>query len=358
MSLNGGQHRHPGSCILFESPDHSTVLLDIPCSIEEAQVLPGQVAKRRIISSNPIEAPWITPEPKNKNLGQSTWPSSAIAELMTLESVKTALRDVKHSYKGPWCLPRVSTDASNPSDDIPQPDQARKRKQTHPGVEDVGVALGPLIPERSHHLLGTIESQRETFLANSPMFDLIVLDPPWPSRSVRRKQNSYTIAYGMQEARDLLGQIPVASHLKADGLVAVWVTNKAAVADLLTSPNGIFSEWGLEPVGEWIWLKITSSGDPVIDIESQWRKPWERILLARKRGCTMRAPIPTKVIMGVPDTHSRKPNLRPLFEGILPENYSGLEVFARNLTAGWWSWGNEVLFFQQKHHWIEAIDDK
>ncbi|KAI0171857.1 MT-A70 family [Hypoxylon sp. FL1284] len=358
MVLNRDPHRQPGSCVLFESPDHSTVLIDIPCSIEEAQVLPGQTVKKRIISADPIRMPWQIPEPKNGDFSQLASPSSAIAELMTLESVKAALQVIKTSYAGSWLLQRVLKDARAPGDDSPQRSKARKRKQPDPSAEAVDAAPVPLIPEQSRYLSGTIESQRGRFLAESPMFDLIVLDPPWPSRSVRRKQNSYATAHGMQEAGDLLRRIPVASRLKEDGLVAVWVTNKAAVSDLLTSPNGVFSGWGLELVGEWIWLKITSSGEPVIDIESQWRKPWERILLGRRRGSTTKTSISTKVIIGVPDIHSRKPNLRPLFNGILPRDYTGLEVFARNLTAGWWSWGNEVLYFQQRHHWKEVTDDE
>ncbi|KAI1769491.1 MT-A70-domain-containing protein [Hypoxylon sp. FL1150] len=357
MSHDGDHHCRPGSCILFKSQDQSTVLIDIPRSIEEAQVLPGQIVKRRIISSSPIKTPWKTPEPKNKDLVQSTSASSAIAELMTLQSVKAALQDVEHNYKGPWCLPRLSRNANDFNDDDSQLNDTRKRKQTDPVGVTVDTAPRPLVPERSRYLLGTIESRRETFLADSPTFDLMVLDPPWPSRSVKRKQDSYTVAYDMQEVRNLLSQIPVASRLKTNGLVAVWVTNKAAAADLLTSPNGIFSEWGLELVGEWTWLKMTDSGEPVVDVESQWRKPWERLLLARRRDCAVKLSIPTKVILGVPDTHSRKPNLRPLFGGMLPQNYTGLEVFARNLTAGWWSWGNEVLYFQQKHHWVEKPDD-
>ncbi|KAI1409656.1 MT-A70 family [Hypoxylon sp. FL1857] len=345
-------HHQPASCVLFESSDKSVVLIDIPRSIEEAQSLPGQAIKRRIISSSPVETPWKVPEPKHKGLNQSVSPAVAIAELMILESVKAAHRNIKHNYKGPWCLSRISKDTEKGSND-----QSRKRKQASDS-EAANVTLEHFIPDQSHYLLGTIESQRETFLADAPMFDLIVLDPPWPSRSVKRKQNSYATVYGMQEAKYLLAQIPVASHLKPDGLVAVWVTNRAAVTDLLTSPSGIFSEWGIEPIGEWVWLKITSSGDPIFDLESQWRKPWERLLLGRKKGSTLKAPIPTKVIMGIPDVHSRKPNLRPLFQDMLPDNYSGLEVFARNLTAGWWSWGNEVLYFQQRHHWAEMADDE
>jgi N6-adenosine-specific RNA methylase IME4 len=163
--------------------------------------------------------------------------------------------------------------------------------------------------------------------------------------------------YTIEEARDLLTQIPVASHLKRDGLVAVWITNKTTITDMLTAPGGVLAQWDVEPVGEWIWLKVTSAAEPVFDVELAWRKPWERLLIARKRGSSTPIPAATKVIVGVPDVHSRKPNLKGLFEDILPQGYLGLEIFARNLTAGWWSWGNEVMFFQQTHHWV-AIDDE
>jgi N6-adenosine-specific RNA methylase IME4 len=63
-----------------------------------------------------------------------------------------------------------------------------------------------------------------------------------------------------------------------------------------------------------------------------------------------------KVIIGVPDLHSRKPNLKKLLEdmmGTREDEYEALEIFARNLIAGWWSWGNEVLKFQSPEHWAE-----
>ncbi|KAI1461359.1 MT-A70 family [Annulohypoxylon moriforme] len=356
MSLEAHAQHHATSCILFENSDKSVVLIDIPRSIEEAQQLPGESIKRHIISSDPTETPWNTPEPK-KALSHSASASAAIAELMTLESVKAALQDIKNNYKGPWCLPRVLRNASNVNHGGLNSDGSHKRKQACDS-KAVDTVSEPYILDRSKYLLGSIESQRERFLADAPMFDLIILDPPWPSRSVRRKQNSYKIANDMRETKDLLAGIPIASHLKPDGLVAIWVTNKTAVSDLLLSSSGIFSEWGIEFIGEWVWLKITNAGDPVVDVESQWRKPWERLLLGRKRGSTRQAPIPTKVILGVPDVHSRKPSLKPLFQSMMPKDYSGLEVFARNLTTNWWSWGNEVLYFQQRHHWVETTVDE
>lgn len=249
------------------------------------------------------------------------------------------------------------------------------------------------MPPNSHPLLGTIPIPIPTNTASLPSttrpapapaadlpadlkFDLILLDPPWPNRSAKRKRGgagAYRPAPDLESVRALLRQVPVASRLAPGGLVAVWVTNAARFADLLLGAGsgknrrgdrGLFSEWAVEPVGEWTWLKITAGGEPVVPVDSAWRKPWERLLIARKKERKNRSavgeegrttgPVPGKVIAAVPDVHSRKPNLRRLFEELLPERYEALEVFARNLTAGWWAWGDEVLLFQRRECWVEG----
>ena len=459
------------SSILFESTDKSVVVVDIPRSIEEAQELPGRLGgsrsrRRRLILAAPVEKPWATPEPRRETAGAGVGVSAAaaIAELMTLETVRSALDRARSEYGGPWCLPRVLRQQGADADaeaDVVVGDaddhagrkgdgaNARKRKQaleesgnSAPGdtfssltpptaAENVGTGTSAhsqspqssphfFIPEKSHPLHGTIAAQRATFLRDAPPFELVVLDPPWPSRSARRKRGpgGYGTARDMDGVRDLLRGIPVGARLAPSGLVAVWVTNKAAVADLLlgssavSSSNGrdgegrrreegLFAEWGLEPVAEWIWLKITATGEPVVGLEAQWRKPWERLLIARKKEqkeeTTSVAPavapaaataatepnpaqraqprVQTKVLLAVPDVHSRKPNLRRLFadvlrggqadgggegrsEGEQRESYAGLEVFSRNLTAGWWSWGDEVLCFQHRRHWVVSTGEE
>ncbi|KXJ92371.1 MT-A70-domain-containing protein [Microdochium bolleyi] len=324
-----GQQQQAES-ILYTAPDESVVVVDIPRSVEEAQVLTGQrLRPQRVLSSEAPSTPWMLPEPRgaagvDSNIAAVS-PAAAIAELMTLESVSAALETTQLAY-------------------------------------------------RSRRIVGTIQATRDDFLQDAPVFDLILLDPPWPSRSVKRKRrtgSSYATVSSIPEARTLLASIPVAAKLNKDhGLVAVWITNKAAVYDLLVAPGtGIFANWGVELVGEYIWLKITDGGEPIFALDSQWRKPWERLLLARpiqragpvrreSSGGIEAAPqkraIPTKVILAVPDLHSRKPNLRSVLQDLLPPDYLGLEVFARNLTAGWWSWGNEALLFQQPEHWVEV----
>ncbi|TDZ38955.1 Uncharacterized protein C8035_v006895 [Colletotrichum spinosum] len=343
-------------CILFQDESRSVTLIDIPTSIEESQFLPGASAEtgggsggggRRLLSIDPIAEPFPLPEPRNPHVNPTT-PASQVADLMIEATVNGALDTLHDNYTAPFCLPRVtgasniSNDSNNNHDDCLQRDDSPDEAQT-------ATPETHFIPTGTRYLSGLIEDTRTTFTSAAPHFDLVVLDPPWPNKSVKRKANSYATTYGLKETRSLLEQIPVGGHLADGGLVAIWVTNKPALVDLLTSPRGVLAGWGLEVATEWIWLKITSRGEPIFDTASAWRKPWERLIIAKKRGDDRN--IPQRVVAAVPDIHSRKPNLRCLFEDLLPRDYRGLEIFARNLTAGWWGWGDEVLRFQSPEHW-------
>ncbi|KIH90114.1 MT-a70 family protein [Sporothrix brasiliensis 5110] len=349
----------PPSSILFETADRSVVVVDLPRSIEEVQEVSGirdgdvaftansgwQQRCRRLISTPAPTEPFDTPRGSDA-IDYATGRSLAaqLAELTTRASVESALH----------------TGESKPDD--------------------------PLIPPGAHYLDGTIADRRDEFLAAAPEFDVIVMDPPWPNRSARRRRqgrkrkrralvkgedaevqgtdSGYDTASDMAVLRDILGQIPVGAKLARSGIVAVWVTNKPACEALLTdAKHGLFRTWGVELVATWTWVKVTSSGEPVVAVDAQWRKPWERLLLARRpagNGGVSSTALPAhRVIVGVPDMHSRKPHLKPLLAPFLPSSASeirGLEIFARNLTSGWWAWGNEVLLFQHPSWWTTAIE--
>ncbi|KAF9772033.1 hypothetical protein IL306_010296 [Fusarium sp. DS 682] len=326
---------HRVSSVLFESPDKSLIVLDIPTSLEESQVLPSQIPPRRIVSAEPPATPYPTPEPRHGRGDHSAFatasPGAQLAELMTTETISSALHDLAstYSYSGPFHRDRFVQPQSPPS--VP--------------------ALPPLIPDKAEPLNGSIETLCDSFHMSAPKFDLVVLDPPWPNRSARRKTDKYSTVSNLNEMGKLLLQIPLASHLTKEGLVAVWVTNKHSVHDFLTSPKGLFAAWGLEFVTQWTWLKVAASGEPLYDIESTWRKPWEKLIIAKRIGSKKPDNLESKVIVAVPDVHSRKPNLRGLFQDVLGKECLGLEIFARNLTAGWWSWGDEVIRFQQPENW-------
>jgi N6-adenosine-specific RNA methylase IME4 len=347
----------PSSSVLFQNESCTVVLLDLPRTLEEAQLLPGELESgntplRTLISAKAPEIPFPTPEPKDgQRILNASSPSAQVAELMALATVNSALEEVHSMYRGPWCLPRALPEADVSEDCLPGTKRRApvpEDKQGEPVIDQV------YVPQDAKYLLGTIESQRAAFISQDVLFKLMVLDPPWPNRSARRKRNNYVTVSGLDGVRELLSLIPVSSHLAPDGLVAVWVTNAQRFADLLTAPGGMFAQWGLELVDEWTWLKVTTNGDPIYDVDSAWRKPWERLLIARRFGSSRRILSGRKVIITVPDVHSRKPNLRGMFAEVFGSQYPALEVFARNLTAGWWSWGDEALRFQQSSCWVDV----
>lgn len=182
-------------------------------------------------------------------------------------------------------------------------------------------------------------------------FDFVLLDPPWANRSVRRSGGySTTESHGgdpMAALEGMLGQ-----HVAPRGLVGCWITNKPAVR---TAALNAFKRWRVELIEEWVWVKVTSGGEPVTVLGGVWRKPYEVLLLGRKGG-KVEGGVARRLIVAVSDLHSRKPSLRELIEPMMPDGrrYRALEVFARNLTAGWWAWADECLKYNWDGCWSGA----
>ena len=378
------------SCILYQNPSATITILDIPQSIELAQRPLSSPKSPRLVSSKPLEHPYPSVEPKSAK-SKANVGSTSLEDLLLQKHLEFAVDEVKGQYEGPWCLPRVTV-----GDERGGLMDGRKRRRTdtqeeergpaatlkearievdhvqlpaslglaihyhNPSEASIHVTLGvekleSRIPSRSTLLQGAIHATLGIFKNSAPKFELVVLDPPWPNRSARRKQ-SYSISYGNPEIKSLLSSIPIYDHLADEGIVAVWVTNKLSFKEMILGEGGLFEEWGVELVEEWMWLKITSEGQPICALDSTWRKPYEVLLVGRRGGEIEEGLLKRKVIIGVPDFHSRKPNLKVLFENIMGKDegeYEALEIFARNLTSRWWSWGNEALKFQTEEHWAE-----
>jgi N6-adenosine-specific RNA methylase IME4 len=186
------------------------------------------------------------------------------------------------------------------------------------------------------------------------LFNFILLDPPWPNRSVR-KAKVYNTSERQLEEHPFYQTLPIiGQYLSPAGITAVWITNKRAIRQTVLWS---LREMGLGLYEEWIWVKVTSYGEPVTALDGLWRKPYEVLLLFCRQAAVHDgqsflleyAKVKRRVIIAVPDIHSRKPCLKELLKPpLVPEEYTALEIFARNLTAGWWSWGNEVLKFNEE----------
>ncbi|KAI9666722.1 MAG: hypothetical protein M1831_001497 [Alyxoria varia] len=256
---------------------------------------------------------------------------------------------------------------------------------------------------------------------SGPQFDLLLLDPPWPNRSSRRRKpystthhtpyTSFTSTSHPAPSSDLptlltlLRSLPIQSEY-----IAIWLTNSPAIRRAVLGPGGLFEDWGVEFVEEWVWVKITADGKPVGEggFRGLWRKGWECLVIGRRMdgtvdgggGGALGESVDVKVeedkdqkrpkrrvVLAVPDTHSRKPCLKSLFEDLLlhpmvhaqvradshvktevqlqqeqekspatapdTEPFAVCEVFARHLTSGWFSVGDECLKDMWVYRWRE-----
>ncbi|NXX88511.1 METL4 protein, partial [Centropus bengalensis] len=204
-----------------------------------------------------------------------------------------------------------------------------------------------LVPPKSSFLLSDI-SCLQPLLNYKKKYDVIVIDPPWENKSVKRS-NRYSYLCSWQ-----IKQIPVPALAAPNCLVVTWVTNRQK--HLRFVKDELYPHWSVKTLAEWHWVKITRAGEFVLPLDSLHKKPYEVLVLGRVQGGEEEAlrktedvpPIPEhKLIVSIPcSLHSHKPPLTAVLAEFMKPDVECLELFARNLQPGWTSWGNEVLKFQ------------
>ncbi|KAI9255462.1 MT-A70-domain-containing protein [Sporodiniella umbellata] len=164
-----------------------------------------------------------------------------------------------------------------------------------------------LIPPLSSFIMGSMTDDSlqhlSEYVSSSGKADLIVMDPPWPNKSVLLVHRSSK--YETQDIYDLFG-LPIKDMIQDDTLVAVWVTNKPKFRAFII--NKLFPSWQLECVSEWVWLKLTTQGECIFPLDSEHKKPYEQLIIGQRQ---KKNALPEKhVIASVPSLrHSRKPPL-------------------------------------------------
>ncbi|XP_076829515.1 N(6)-adenine-specific methyltransferase METTL4 [Brachyhypopomus gauderio] len=205
------------------------------------------------------------------------------------------------------------------------------------------------LPPRSHFLMSDI-MRLQPLVNSGEKFDLIVLDPPWENKSVKRSSR-YSFLPSSQ-----LKQLPV-SQLSAAGCVVVtWVTNRPR--HLRFVREELYPHWGVKDVVQWLWVKVTRTGEFVFPLDSPHKKPYEALLLGRvcagtdNTRCESELP-DQRLIVGIPSVlHSHKPSLSAVLKPYIRSDAKCLEMFARGLQPDWTSWGNEVIKFQHHSYYI------
>ncbi|KAG7330022.1 hypothetical protein KOW79_006244 [Hemibagrus wyckioides] len=203
------------------------------------------------------------------------------------------------------------------------------------------------LPPRSRFLLSDITCL-QPLICGGDKYDLIVLDPPWENKSVKRS-NRYSFLPSSQ-----LKLLPVPALSAAGCVVVTWVTNRPR--HLRFVREELYPHWGVKLLAEWLWVKVTRKGELVFPLDSPHKKPYEVLLLGRfctNSDNTTRSEVceipDQRLIISVPSAlHSQKPALSAVLKPYIRPDAKCLEMFARSLQPDWTSWGNEVIKFQ--HH--------
>lgn len=450
----------PHNPILYQNIALTTIIIDIPASIAQAQGPPSSLnPKRKLLSTEPSREPFASTEPKSEKAKKNLADRCSVDQVAGNRYavlINKVTEEVRGEWEGGknWCLERkfapmgkkrkrkrgekeqgnelkkekVGEASDNPSEfeqvtqgekftqdedrlahtmkgierekldsftitiassaqekpnetdteeivswdgswynEYPHPIQitiTEKKAYLHESLQPMEFHIPPLSTfllsdcANSSQFRNTVRSLSSTY-STPRAFDFVLLDPPWPNASARRK-SSYSTASQLRDLKRLLLDMDLDTYIAPSGYVGIWITNAPAIRNLVLSDGGLFDAWNVGLVEEWIWVKTTISGDPVTSIEGMWRKPYEVLLLGRAPETRLEVArtleeenVVKRVIFGVPDLHSRKPCLKSLFEGMQIVKKTGrvLEVFARYCVAGWWSWGNEVLKFNWAGYW-------
>ncbi|KAH3694540.1 N(6)-adenine-specific methyltransferase METTL4-like [Dreissena polymorpha] len=129
-----------------------------------------------------------------------------------------------------------------------------------------------IIPHECTFILGEM-SQLTIGAPVLGTFDLLVLDPPWESKSVKRLKK-----YNMLGNTELLA-VPLEQLMSPGCLVVVWVTNRQKHRDFVT--RQLFPRKHITHLATWCWLKVTRTGKPVRAIDDRQKRPYEVLLLGR-----------------------------------------------------------------------------
>ncbi|CAF9903748.1 MAG: hypothetical protein GOMPHAMPRED_000527 [Gomphillus americanus] len=408
---------------LFCSEDGSLHIIDIPLSIALSQHLESNVQSlNKIASVSAPTEPYASTEP-NSEKARANLLDRIDAETLERNERNAAfvcegLHRIKELHSGPWLSARFLDptitalnlpDSRNREDHTKQPRNSyrndiavtkarpqkilnldhtikdtawmnsdlRRRIVYNPtnlatrvvaGEEHVHLNIPPcsafyvgkIIPSSIGHFLESAKAlyPEPSMTAAPGQFDIILMDPPWPNRSIARGRH-YSVFDQRNHNQDTLAAINsmLPQMLAPNGVLAVWVTNKASTNQRVVQ---IFEENGIEMIEEWIWLKVTSNGEPVLPINGMYRQPWETCLVGRRNISSddLGHEVKRKLIVACPELHSRKPWIGSMLAEVYgiqqPGELRKLEIFARCVTASWCAWGDEATKFNDNKWWQQS----
>jgi|TARA_B110000908_G_C9963661_1_gene317987 site-specific DNA-methyltransferase (adenine-specific) len=177
-------------------------------------------------------------------------------------------------------------------------------------------------------------------------YNIIYADPPWHygSKSAINNTSGKTIKpledhYNTMTLNELK-ELPIKELTKEDAACFMWVTDSH-----IDEALEILKSWGFKyKTIAFNWVKTTSKGNYCKNVAPWTMKSSEICLLGIKGKMTKYKQVNNieSLVIAERTKHSRKPKeVRDRIE-LLFGDTPRIELFAREKTEGWDSWGNEI----------------
>ena len=171
-------------------------------------------------------------------------------------------------------------------------------------------------------------------------YNVIYADPPWKYNTWRDGMGTAEKHYPTMKVESIVGMQKIIKNIsEKDCILFLWVTFPCLLEGLK-----VMKEWGFKyKTCGFNWIKRNKVSDTWFFGMGHWTRANSELCLIGTKGTIKRKSNKVSQIIDTHiEEHSKKPNIvrERIVElvGDLPR----IELFARQTSEGWDSWGNEV----------------
>lgn len=171
-------------------------------------------------------------------------------------------------------------------------------------------------------------------------YNIIYADPPWKYNTWRDGMGTAEKHYPTMKVESIVGMQNIIKNIsEKDCILFLWVTFPCLLEGLK-----VMKEWGFKyKTCGFNWIKRNKVSDTWFFGMGHWTRANSELCLIGTKGTIKRKSNKVSQIIDTHiEEHSKKPNIvrERIVElvGDLPR----IELFARQTSEGWDSWGNEV----------------
>jgi len=180
-------------------------------------------------------------------------------------------------------------------------------------------------------------------------YKIIYADPPWSYYNDKTAKPDCTTVKGMRRppysvmgSEDIM-KLPIENIADSDCILFIWTTDYH-----LERCIRVINSWGFnyKTIG-FAWQKLNKKGDPVCFMGAYTMKSGIEMCLLATKGDNAHKFVKKHNIRALVKSprlhHSKKPDeIRDRIVNLVGD-IPRIELFARNTTEGWDTWGNEVI---------------